>query len=58
MLCESCQQFMHPLAGARVIFNDGEEFIVCMGCADQQKGGVLEALNRICYWNAGSLATT
>lgn len=57
MRCESCQRLMYPLV--RVIFNDGEEFIVCAGCADQvEKGGVLEALNRIRYRNAGSLATT
>jgi len=50
---------MQPLAAVHVkFFEDGKTFAVCRECAPIQRGGILDALNRIRNWDKGSLATT
>jgi len=58
VICESCHEFMQPLAAVHVKFDDEDKFFVCQECAPIQKGGILDALNRIRNWDKGSLATT
>ena len=37
---------------------DDDTFDVCVDCAlGNEKGGIVETLNRIRYWNTGTLAT-
>ena len=58
MICESCNKYVHPLVATRVMFDD-DTFDVCVDCAalGNEKGGIVETLNRIRYWSTGTLAT-